>query len=154
MLARLLQEERTAVELLAQQLRREYAVLKTRDAPGLEQVVHDKRLCADHLHQLMSRRLDYLRVQGFTADKAGLAACIAAALPADRSELAALAADLESAAEQAHNQNEINGAVIAASRSYVERALTILTGRDPSDCLYDHGSRRNFGASNSLISKA
>ncbi|NJM11357.1 MAG: flagellar protein FlgN [Synechococcaceae cyanobacterium SM1_2_3] len=154
MLAGLLQEERTAVEALTQQLQREYEVLKTRNAPGLEQVVHEKRICADHLHQLMSSRLDYLRTQGFTADKPGLAAYIAAALPADRSELAALAADLESAAEQAHNQNEINGAVIAASRSYVERALTILTGRDPSDCLYDHGSRRNFGASNSLISKA
>lgn len=154
MLVRLLQEERAAVEALTQQLRREYEVLKTRDAPGLEQIVHDKRICADHLHQLMSRRLDYLRVQGFTADKPGLAACIAAALPADRSELSVLAADLEAAAEQAHNQNEINGAVIAASRSYVERALTILTGRDPSDCLYDHGTRRNFSSSNIPIAKA
>jgi flagellar biosynthesis/type III secretory pathway chaperone len=154
MLAELLREERAAVESLAQQLRREYEVLKTRDAPGLEQVVYNKRVCADRLHKLMNSRLEHLRSQGFTADKQGLAACIAATPPVIRSELSALVAVLETAAGQAHTQNEINGAVIAASRSYVERALTILTGRDPSDCLYDHGTRRSFGSSAIPIARA
>lgn len=154
MLATLLREEKVAVEALAQQLRREYEVLKTRDAPGLEQVTHEKLACADQLRKQIAARLDFLRDQGFTADRQGLIACIAAASPDTRSVLSTLAVELENAAEQARNQNEINGAVIAASRSYVERALTILSGRDPLDCLYDQGTRKVFSSGHSPIAKA
>ena len=117
MLETLLRDEWTAVEVLTRHLRREYEILKTRDVPGLEQVVHEKAVCAEHLRVLIAKRLDYLQEQGFDTDREGLAASIAVASPALRDALARLAADLEQAAEQARTQNKINGAVIAASRS-------------------------------------
>lgn len=153
MLEALLQEERVAVEALAQQLRCEYAVLKTHDAPALEQIVREKLGCAERLQALVGARSDYLRNQGFAADRQGLAACIAAAAPETQTVLAVLATDLENAVEQARRQNEVNGAVIAAGRSYVERALAILSGRDSLDFLYDQGVRRVFGGGSPLLAK-
>ena len=153
MLATLLREEQAAVELLAQQLRCEYAVLKTHDAPGLEQVVREKLICADHLQTLVAARLDYLRAHGFTADRQGLTAYIAAAPPDVQALLSTLVADLESVAAQARKQNEVNGSVIAASRGYVEQALAILSGRDPLDFLYDQETRKIFGNSSLPIAK-
>ena len=154
MLATLLQEEKVAVEALAQLLRREYEVLKARDAPELEQITREKLTCTDQLRKQIAARLDFLRDQGFTADRQGLIAYIAAVPPDTQSALSVLAVELENAAEQARTQNEINGAVIAASRSYVERALTILSGRDPLDCLYDQGTRKVFSSGHSPIAKA
>ncbi|CDH43770.1 flagella synthesis protein FlgN [Candidatus Contendibacter odensensis] len=154
MLATLLREETVAVEALAQQLRCEYEVLKTRDAPELEQILREKLVCADQLRKLIAARLDFLRDQGFAADRQGFIAYIAAVSPDTRSVLSTLAVELENAAEQARNQNEINGAVIAASRSYIERALTILSGRDPLDCLYDQGTRKIFSGGHTPIAKA
>jgi flagellar biosynthesis/type III secretory pathway chaperone len=153
MLATLLQEERAAVESLAQQLRYEYAVLKTRDAPGLEQIVREKLASADHLRTLIASRLGYLRNQGFAANPQGLAACIADAPSDEQALLSTLMADLESAAAQARHQNEVNGSIIAASRSYVERALVILSGRDPLDFLYDQETRKVFGNGSLPIAK-
>jgi flagellar biosynthesis/type III secretory pathway chaperone len=154
MLATLLREEKVAVEALTQQLWREYQVLKTRDAPELEQVIGEKLACADQLRTLIAARLDFLRNQGFAANRQGLVAYIDAVPPDARSMLTVLAVELENAAEQARTQNEINGAVIAASRSYVERALTILSGRDPLDCLYDQGTRKVFSSAHPPIAKA
>ena len=34
---------------------------------------------------------------------------------------------------------------IAAGRSHIERSLTILSGRDSLDFLYDQGTRKVFG---------
>lgn len=153
MLATLLREEKVAVDALTQQLRCEYEVLKIRDAPKLEQIIQEKLACADSLRKLIAARLDFLRDQGFAMDRQGLLACIAAEPPDARSVLSTLAMELENAAEQARTQNEINGAVIAASRSYVERALTILSGRDPLDCLYDQGTRKVFSSGHSPIAK-
>lgn len=154
MLATLLQEERSAVEALVQQLRCEYAVLRTHDAPELEKVIREKLACAERLQALVAARLDYLRSQGFTTDRQGLLACIAASAPETQTVLSALVVELESVAEQANSQNEINGAVIVAGRGHIEQALAILSGRDSMDFLYDQGVRRVFNSSTPLLAKA
>ena len=56
-------------------------------------------------------------------------------------------AELEQAVPRLHEQNDINGAVIAAGRSHVDRSLAILSGRDSLDFLYDQGTRKVFSSS-------
>ena len=151
----LLREELAAVEVLRDLLRQEHDALRTRDAPTLERLASEKQTCADGLRGLETRRLDVLRERGLAAELSGWTAILATAAPAERGILADLVAALEHAAAQARDQNDINGAIIAASRSHVERALAILSGRDPLDFLYDQDTRKVFSNDTApIIAKA
>lgn len=154
MLAMLLRDELVAVGDLLQLLHREYAVLKARDLDGLEQIVRDKQVCAGDLLNRTGGRLAYLREQGFSADREGMAACLDTVPPVKRIDLQRLWAELQGLAEQVLAQNEINGAVIAASRNHVERALAVLGGRGSLDFLYDQQTRKVFGGPGQPIAKA
>jgi len=155
MLATLLQEELAAIEALRQLLQREYEALKSRDLPHLEQIIHAKQTCSERVQDLVAKRLNYLREQGFTADAPGLAAYVKAATPAEQVDVDRLWAELERIAAQTRHQNEINGAVIAASRNHVARALAILRGRDPLDFLYNQETHKIPGGGNNRpIAKA
>ncbi len=153
-LATLMQEELTAVESLGQLLQREYAALKSRNLADLEQVVAEKLVCADHLRKLIASRLDYLRERGIAANAPSLAAYVDSLPTTERVDANQLWAKLERAAEQLRAQNEVNGAVITASRNHVERTLAILRGRDSLDFLYDQDTRKVYGGGNQPIAKA
>ena len=153
-LATLLREELTAVESLLQQLRREYAALKSRDLAGLEQVVQEKQLCTDRVRERIASRLDYLRERGIATDARSLAAHVDTLPTPERLDVNTLWEALGQLAGQLRGQNEVNGAVIAASRNYVERALALLRGRDSLDFLYDQDTRKVFGGGNRSIAKA
>jgi flagella synthesis protein FlgN len=106
------------------------------------------------LRNLDTARTAYLREQGFTADWQGLQTCLKSAPTREqRGILHKLASEFERAIEQARDQNEVNGAIIAASRSHVEQALAIISGRDPLEFLYDHDSRKIFSHSGQPIAK-
>lgn len=154
MLATLLQEELAAVEALRQLLQREYEALKSRDLPSLEQIIHAKQTCSEHVQDLVAKRLHYLREQGFSANASGLAVCVHASTPAEQADVSRLWAELERVAAQVRHQNEINGAVIAASRNHVERALAILRGRDPLNFLYNQETNKVSSGGNRPIAKA
>ncbi len=145
MLAAQLREELTTVETLLHLLQCEYAVLKARDLPALEQIVAEKQHCVDQLRDQIAHRLDDLRTCGLAADTQGIADSLNRLPVAERAVATQLWAELELAAERLHDQNDINGAVIAAGRSHVERSLAILSGRDSLDFLYDQGTRKVFG---------
>lgn len=140
-----LQEELTTVDALLHLLQREYDILKARDLPALEQVVAEKQRCVDRLQDQIAARLGNLREHGFAADAQGMAAYLNRLPPADQIAATRLWTELEQAAVQLRNQNDINGAVIAAGRSHIERSLAILSGRDSLDFLYDQGTRKVFG---------
>ncbi len=143
MLDKLLREELAGIEALQTVLQQEYDALRTRDVASLERLAREKQASADQLRSLDSARTAYLQQQGFANDRAGLQACVnAAPTGEERAVLQKLLAELESAAEQAHNQNEINGAVIAAGRGHIEQMLAIISGRDPLEFLYGHDSRK------------
>lgn len=146
MLTLQLQEELSTIGALLRLLQREYAVLKARDLPGLQQLIIEKQACADRLQNQIAGRLDELRTQGFAADAQGMAAWMQGLPPAERAAALKLWAELESAAEQLHTQNQVNGAVIAASRNHIDQSLAILRGRDSLDVLYDQGSRKVFSS--------
>ena len=140
-----LQEELTAVDALLHLLQCEYDILKARDLPALEQVVAEKQRCVDRLRDQIAVRLDNLRDHGLAADAQGMAAYLNRLPPADQTAATRLWAELEQATVRLRNQNDVNGAVIAAGRSHVERSLAILRGRDSLDFLYDQGTRKVFG---------
>ena len=152
-LATLMREELTEVERLQQWLQREYDALKARDLADLEQVVAEKQQCVDRLRALTDARLDYLKAQGI-ADARQWVSHVGRLPVAQRREIDTLWDALEQTAQQVRAQNEVNGAVIAASRNHVERTLAILHGRDSLDFLYDQDSRKVFGGRNQPIAKA
>jgi len=141
-----LQEELTTVELLLRLLQQEYAVLKARDLPALEQVVTEKQRCIEQLRELIARRLDDLQRHGLTADLQGITTWLNQLPAVERVAATRLWAELEQAVPRLHEQNDINGAVIAAGRSHVDRSLAILSGRDSLDFLYDQGTRKVFSS--------
>lgn len=150
MLEKWLREELAGIEELRRLLQQEYDALRTRDVAALERLAGEKQASADHLRGLDRARAADLREQGFAADRPGLQACLnAAPTREERAILQKLLAELEHAAEQARDQNEINGAVIAASRGHVEQALAIISGREPLEFLYGHDSRKVFNSGNS-----
>lgn len=153
MLETLLREELAAIEALRELLQREHEALRSRDAPSLERLAGEKQACADVLRGLETHRLELLRERGLATEPPGWTAVLAAA-PGEPAVLADLVARLERATQQARNQNDINGAIIAASRSHVEQALAILGGRDPLDFLYDQDTRKVFGGDSAPIAKA
>ena len=155
MLATQLREELTTVETLLHLLQREYEALKTRDLPALERIVPEKQHCVDQLRDQIASRLDDLRTRGLSADTQGMADCLNQLAAAERTVATRLWTELELTAKQVRDQNDINGAVISAGRSHVERSLAILSGRDPLDFLYDQGTRKVFGGSHrGTIAKA
>jgi len=153
-LATQLRDELQAVAQLHRLLDVEYNALKSRDLTGLERAVADKHACLDYLRGLIAQRLDELRALGISADAQGLAAYLETLPVAERGEAVEVWAALTRATEQVHQQNEVNGAVIAASRSHIERTMAILRGRDSLDFLYDQDTRQVFGGSSQPIAKA
>ena len=150
MLEKLLREELASIEALQQLLQDEYDALRLRDVIALERIAADKQASADHLRGLDSARTAYLQQQGFSADRQGLQACLhAISNRQQRAILHKLLAEFERVAEQARDQNEVNGAVIAASRGHIEQMLAIVSGRDPLELLYGHDSRKVFNNSHS-----
>lgn len=154
MLETLLREELAAIEALRELLRREYDALRTRDAPTLERLAGEKQAAAAVLRDLETRRLDVLRERGLATEPPGWSAALAVAAPAERAILTERVAALECAAAQARDQNDLNGSIIAARRNHVERALAILSGRDPLDFLYDQDTRKVFGGETAPIARA
>lgn len=147
MLEKLLREELAGIEELRRLLQQEYDVLRTRDLAALERLAGEKQASADRLRGLDSARTAYLREQGFTTDRQGLQTCLnAAPTREERAILQKLLIEFERAAEQARDQNEINGAIIAASRGHVEQMLAIISGREPLEFLYGHDSRKVFSS--------
>ena len=154
MLTRLMRDEIATLSELNEFLRQEYVALRTRDLPKLQQLSTDKKVCTERLQTLFDEQTDYLRRQAGSTGVSALRSCIASALPSERTQLEALWADLEENLVQVQRQNGINGAIIAAGRSHVERALTILRGRDPRECLYSQSAQMTFSGSQRPLARA
>lgn len=147
MLEQKLRDELVSLQELHQLLDQEYQALRQRDVAALERLAGEKQSSAERLRQLGIARDEFLRNQGFSADHTGLLACIAAdANPEAQANLQKLLEEFAQAAEQARNQNEINGAVIATSRGHVEQLLAIISGREPLEFLYGQDRRKVFNS--------
>lgn len=154
MLASLLNDQISTTAQLLELLRKEYAIMKAHNLVELEQVVADKQSCVTRLLGLTKQWTYHLEREGYSTDATGMETCIARYAFSERSELETAWAALQKTMAQAQQQNAINGAVIASSRSHTELALAILWGRNPQGCLYNHGAQTTFSSSLNPLGKA
>jgi flagellar biosynthesis/type III secretory pathway chaperone len=154
MLTLLLREEMAAIADFHQLLLEEYAALKTHDLLKLKQLTAEKQVCTGRLQILIERRGEYLQQQEIGCNASAVEAYIACVTPSERTPLEALWASHQETLAQVKRQNEINGAIISASRNHVERALAILRGQDREDCLYSQGAQMTFGNVHHSLAKA
>lgn len=144
MLSALLQKEIAAVSELHEILLREQTALKDRQLTELEQLIQIKEQCIDRLQTLVTGRLKQLQQVGFGSENFTIEAYIEATQSDDPAQLKKLWTDLVEITTQTHQQNAINGAIIATSRNYLDYALSILQGRPPGECLYGQTAQRTY----------
>lgn len=144
MLNALLQEEIATVSKLHELLLREQTALKDRQLVELEQITQIKEQCLDRLQSLVTERVEQLQQAGFSGDNFTIEAYIEAIQPDNPAQLQTLWAELVAVTTQTHQQNTINGAIIATSRNYLQQALSILHGKPPRECLYGQGAQRTY----------
>lgn len=154
MLVNVLNDETLVTTQLLELLRQEYAVLKTRNVADLEKLTGEKQTCMERLQQLTERMTSHLRQRGFGTDAAGMEAYIASQEPPARQRLQTSWETLRDMATQARRQNEVNGAIITASRSHVEQALALLRGPDPQNYVYDQGAQTSFRSKSHSLATA
>jgi flagellar biosynthesis/type III secretory pathway chaperone len=153
MLTEFLQAELVVITELQELLQQEYAALKARDLAGLQRLAAAKQRCADRLQTLTERHLEF---SPLWPGESGNAAAPQShpGEPAAHRQLETLRKTLAEGLSQVQRQNEINGAITAASRNHVERAWAILCGRDPQACLYSQGAQMSFASSCRTLGKA
>lgn len=154
MLVTLLKDEITALTELLELLNKEYVYLQTHDTPKLEQLVGLKEHCTTRLQRLVDRRVDYILQRGFGVDAAGIEGFIDDVLEDGCDQARIMWERLRKITAQAKQQNEINGAVIAGSRSHVEAALAILRGGAPQACLYNQDAQPDRGERSRVLARA
>ncbi|MDX1657152.1 MAG: flagellar protein FlgN, partial [Candidatus Competibacteraceae bacterium] len=133
-----------ATQRLLEVLTREFQALKSGRPEALESVTGDKQACIEALQALTLRRAQQLGQQGLPNDGAGLEAYIRQ-LQGEQDLQQHWARLLEST-QAARRQNEINGAIITASRQHTERALMALRGPRGNTCTYGQDARARFAA--------
>lgn len=152
MLADLLQDEIATICELNELLHREYLALKKRDPIEIRKLTAEKQDRINRLQDLIELHTDVLKHSD--RQNASMKTYLASAPIEERGQLAALWTKLWEAFSDMHRQNEINGAIISASRSHLERALTILCGRNPQDSLYCQSAQLTFDRGYSSLAKA
>lgn len=153
MLIPLLQDEIAVTRELHRLLLQEYRVLKARHLTELEHVIDAKQDCIESLQRCIAKRLNWLRQRGVANNYDAINAHVATHSAADQTILHGLLAELETVTTKTRQQNTLNGAIIAASRGYLEHALSILRGQSDQDCVYDRGAQRRFaGGQRSFVS--
>jgi flagellar biosynthesis/type III secretory pathway chaperone len=144
MLSALLQEEIAVIRELYGLLLREQAALKDRQLATLEQVIQVKEQCVNRLQTLVTERHSQLQQAGFSSQHFTIDAYIEATQPEDPAQLQTLWTELVAITTQTHQQNVINGAIIATSRNYLDHALSILQGHPPRECFYGQGAQKTY----------
>ncbi|MDX1655068.1 MAG: flagellar protein FlgN [Candidatus Competibacteraceae bacterium] len=146
MLPGLLQEEAQATQRLLEVLTREFQALKSGRPEALESVTGEKQACIEALQTQALRRVQHLSQQGLPKDSAGLEAYIRQLQGEQHRDLQQHWARLLESTQAARRQNEINGAIITASRQHTERALMALRGPRGNTCTYGQDARARFAA--------
>lgn len=134
----LLQREITATELLLECLLAEFKALRDQDVHALEQTVQAKTAPLLSLEEIAVQRDGLLRHIKLPPGRAGMQR---ACRPPQAQHLAELWKKVLQIAQQCHDQNLINGQIIAANRARAQHALALLQGRDPhaADCYTPQG---------------
>ncbi len=131
-------EENTAAQLLML-LEGERDALSSSDTEVMEKMSKQKQLLVVKLEQLSRQREVLLKAERFPAGKDGLEAFIANQSVTDASALKVLVAKLRTTAYACREHNNINGSIVNVNRQYLQKAMSILRGRDMTAGSYGPG---------------
>ena len=137
----LLDEAHRTCRALTLALSEEHRALEARDAEAVTEVAVRKSDLVRQLESLEHERLDLIARAGHGVDK--FSDCLDSIDPSgglNQQWIGTL--DL---LEGCHHQNTLNGAIIEASRRFIERALGILRGEAATPELYDPKGRTTTG---------
>lgn len=134
-----LQAELQLAQQLTVILETERAALSKSSAEQLDQCVRDKQPLIKQLEQLGRQRDFILKAAGFPAGKQGMEAFIANQTADEAASLSKLLVQLKLQASRCREHNQINGGIVNVNRQYLQRALSILRGRDPEISAYGPG---------------
>lgn len=140
-----LQAEHQLAQQLADILETERNALTQANSVALDKCVHAKQPLIKQLEQLGRQRDFILKTAGFPSGKQGMEAFII-----NQSENEALALNnllglLKLQAGRCREHNQINGGIANLNRQYLQRALSILRGRDPEVNAYGPGGEYTSG---------
>ena len=85
------------------------------------------------------QRVAVLNLEGFPTGKDGLEAFIENQSTPVANELKAILKSLKSVAKSCKDNNQINGSIVNVNRQYLQKAMSILRGRDVNSTAYGPG---------------
>ncbi|AFJ02601.1 Flagellar biosynthesis protein FlgN [Methylophaga frappieri] len=140
-----LKSESQIANEFANLLQVERQALMDRDETKLNHCLKQKQPLVRQLEALGRQRELILKQAGFPADRQGMAAFIANQLPAQAETLQKMLASLKQTAQACQQNNQINGGIVSVNRQYLQRAMSILRGRDPEASAYGPGGEYTSG---------
>ena len=139
-LERLLQDETNSLQLLERQLDAEFGMLKADDIEGLEQASAARQDTVAKLLRLEDERRQLCRLLGKGDDQIAMLALLSWCDPAGT--LADAYQRCATQAQLCREQNNRNGALVAARLQRVSKLLDTMNGNAPSSTTYGpHGAR-------------
>lgn len=140
-----LQSELNIATLLAELLDGESKALAVSDIASITEINHKKQPLIVKLEQHGRQRDAVLNMAGFPTGKAGLDAFVDNQSAEDAAALTQLLTTLKTVAKTCQQRNQINGGIVSINRQYLQRAISVLRGRDPESSAYGPGGEYTSG---------
>ena len=131
-------EHDTASQLLAI-LKGERDSLTASNADVMNDMAIKKQPLVVNLEQLGRQREAVLQASGFSTGKDGLEAFVENQTERDSQGLNSLLNSLRLVAKACRENNQINGGIVNVNRQYLQKAMSILRGRDVTPSSYGPG---------------
>jgi|SRR5690554_5342699 len=138
-LSSVLQSELNVATQLAELLDAESKALAVSDIDLINAINNKKQPLIVKLEQHGRQREAVLVSTGFPAGKAGLDAFVDNQPAEDGLALNQLLNTLKTVAKACQQRNQVNGGIVSINRQYLQRAISVLRGRDPESSAYGPG---------------
>jgi len=134
-----LQSELNVATQLAELLLAEREALALSDIETINNINTKKQPLIMKLEQHSRQRDALLMSSGFPSGKQGLQAFIDNQSEEDAVALNQLIKTLKAVAINCRQRNQVNGGIVSINRQYLQRAISVLRGRDPESSAYGPG---------------
>jgi len=135
----ILQAELEAASQLLSLLKGERDALTESNADVMNDMSAKKQPLLVSLEQLGRQREAVLQAAGFSSGKDGLEAFVENQTERDAVILNTVLNSLREAAQACRDNNQINGGIVNVNRQYLQKAMSILRGRDVNPSSYGPG---------------
>jgi len=131
--------ERDTAAALVQLLKKERGSLTQSNIDVISNMSAAKQPLVVKLEQLGRQREAIIQMEGFSAGKEGLEAFIENQSSQDAAELNRIVKSLRLVAKACHENNQVNGGIVNVNRQYLQKAMSILRGKDVTAAAYGPG---------------